>query len=59
MNWGQIEGKWKQSMGKVKEAWGKLTDDDLTAVNGKKGAPCRQDSGTLWNREGRRGEAGR
>jgi uncharacterized protein YjbJ (UPF0337 family) len=36
MNWGQIEGKWKQSMGKVKEAWGKLTDDDLTAVNGKK-----------------------
>ena len=23
--------------GKVKEKWGKLTDDDLTAINGKKG----------------------
>jgi uncharacterized protein YjbJ (UPF0337 family) len=36
MNWDQIEGKWKQSSGKVKEKWGKLTDDDLTAINGKK-----------------------
>jgi uncharacterized protein YjbJ (UPF0337 family) len=36
MNWDQIEGQWKQSLGKVKEKWGKLTDDDLTAINGKK-----------------------
>ena len=36
MNWDQIEGKWKQSMGKVRVKWGKLTDDDVTAVNGKK-----------------------
>jgi uncharacterized protein YjbJ (UPF0337 family) len=36
MNWDQIEGMWKQSMGKVKEKWGKLTDDDLTVINGKK-----------------------
>jgi uncharacterized protein YjbJ (UPF0337 family) len=36
MNWDQIEGKWKQSVGQVKEQWGKLTDDDLTLVNGKK-----------------------
>jgi uncharacterized protein YjbJ (UPF0337 family) len=36
MNWDQIEGKWKQSTGKVKEKWGKLTDDDLTIINGKK-----------------------
>ena len=36
MNWDQIEGKWKQSMGKVKEKWGKLTDDDMTTINGKK-----------------------
>jgi uncharacterized protein YjbJ (UPF0337 family) len=35
MNWDQIEGKWKQSVGRVKEKWGKLTDDDLTAINGK------------------------
>jgi uncharacterized protein YjbJ (UPF0337 family) len=36
MNWDQIEGKWKQSMGKVKAKWGKLTDDDMTVINGKK-----------------------
>lgn len=36
MNWDQIEGMWKQSMGKVKVKWGKLTDDDLTVINGKK-----------------------
>jgi uncharacterized protein YjbJ (UPF0337 family) len=36
MNWDQIEGNWKQFTGKVKEKWGKLTDDDLTAIGGKK-----------------------
>src|SRR5580704_15256969 len=36
MNSDQMEGKWKQAVGKVKEKWGKLTDDDLTAINGQK-----------------------
>lgn len=36
MNWDQIQGKWKQSAGKIKEKWGKLTDDDLTTINGKR-----------------------
>lgn len=36
MNWDLIEGKWKQSLAKVKVKWGKLTDDDVTAVNGKR-----------------------
>lgn len=36
MNWDQIQGKWKQAGGKVKEKWGKLTDDDLTTINGQK-----------------------
>lgn len=36
MNWDEIAGQWKQSTGKVKEKWGKLTDDDLTVINGKK-----------------------
>jgi uncharacterized protein YjbJ (UPF0337 family) len=26
---------WKQVTGKAKEQWGKLTDDDLTVINGK------------------------
>ena len=36
MNWDRIEGNWKQFKGKVKSEWGKLTDDDLTLLDGKK-----------------------
>lgn len=36
MNSDQFEGKWKQLKGTVKQRWGKLTDDDLTALSGKK-----------------------
>lgn len=35
MNAEQIKGNWKQLKGKVKEQWGKLTDDDLTVINGR------------------------
>lgn len=48
MNWDQIQGNWKQVTGKVKEKWGKLTDDDLTAVAGKRD----QLAGVLQNRYG-------
>ena len=34
MNRDQIQGEWKQLKGKAKEQWGKLTDDDLTRVEG-------------------------
>jgi uncharacterized protein YjbJ (UPF0337 family) len=30
-----IQGNWQQLKGKVKEQWGKLTDDDLTYLEGK------------------------
>ena len=36
MDWDRVEGGWKQFTGKVKEKWGKLTDDDLTTINGKR-----------------------
>lgn len=36
MNWDQAAGNWKQFTGKIKEGWGKLTDDDLTEVDGKR-----------------------
>ena len=36
MNWDRIEGGWKQFSGKVKEQWGKLTDDELTQINGNR-----------------------
>ena len=31
-----LSGKWKQLKGNVKEQWGKLTDDDLTKIDGKR-----------------------
>ena len=34
MDWNRIEGNWKQTGGKIKEKWGKLTDGDLTQING-------------------------
>jgi uncharacterized protein YjbJ (UPF0337 family) len=36
MDWNQVEGNWKEVKGKVKEKWAKLTDDDLTAINGRR-----------------------
>jgi uncharacterized protein YjbJ (UPF0337 family) len=36
MNKDTIQGDWNVVKGKVKEKWGKLTDDDLTAISGKK-----------------------
>jgi uncharacterized protein YjbJ (UPF0337 family) len=35
MNWDRVQGNWKQLTGKVKEQWGKLTEDDITVINGK------------------------
>ena len=34
--WSEVEGNWNQFKGKLKEKWGKLTDDDLTYMEGKR-----------------------
>ena len=34
MNEDIIKGKWSQLSGKLKEKWGKLTDDDLSQLDG-------------------------
>jgi uncharacterized protein YjbJ (UPF0337 family) len=36
MNADQIKGNWKQLKGKIKTQWGKLTDDDLTVIDGER-----------------------
>ena len=36
MDWNRVQGSWKQLEGKVKAKWVKLTDDDLTAINGRR-----------------------
>ena len=36
MDWNRVEGNWKQVKGTVKQKWGQLTDDDLTAIDGKR-----------------------
>jgi uncharacterized protein YjbJ (UPF0337 family) len=35
MNTDELQGKWKQMKGSIKERWGKLTDDDVTMINGR------------------------
>ncbi len=34
MNSDELKGKWKQLQGSAKEQWGKLTDDDLSRIEG-------------------------
>jgi len=34
MNKDTIQGKWKEIKGKVKQQWGKLTDDDISRIEG-------------------------
>ena len=36
MNKDEIGGNWKQFKGKAKQKWGKLTDDDMTVIEGKR-----------------------
>lgn len=36
MNWDQVKGNWKQAKGELKSRWGKLTDDDLTYIDGQR-----------------------
>ncbi|WP_411201597.1 CsbD family protein [Kosakonia cowanii] len=36
MNKDEVGGNWKQFKGTVKEKWGKLTDDDMTVIEGKR-----------------------
>ena len=35
MNADILKGKWKEMKGGVKEKWGKLTDDDLSQIEGR------------------------
>jgi uncharacterized protein YjbJ (UPF0337 family) len=36
MNWDRVEGNWKHLKGKIKEQWGRITDDELTQIEGKR-----------------------
>ncbi len=36
MNTDMLKGDWTNLKGKIKEKWGKLTDDDLTVIEGKR-----------------------
>lgn len=38
MNKETLAGKWHELKGNVKEKWGKLTDSDITQINGKREA---------------------
>jgi uncharacterized protein YjbJ (UPF0337 family) len=36
MNWDRVQGNWKQLKGLVQQKWGKLTDDQITAIDGQR-----------------------
>jgi uncharacterized protein YjbJ (UPF0337 family) len=36
MNWDRVQGNWKQFKGSVQQKWSKLTDDHVTAIDGKR-----------------------
>ena len=36
MDWDRVEGNWQQMEGRIKEQWGKLTNDDLSVINGRR-----------------------
>ncbi len=36
MNKNTMKGQWTQMKGEVKKQWGKLTDDDLTVIEGQR-----------------------
>jgi uncharacterized protein YjbJ (UPF0337 family) len=56
VNTDTVQGNWQQLKGKIKEQWGKLTDDDLTYLEGKQD----QLAGKIQERYGiARGEAER
>ena len=36
MNWDRVEGNWTEFKGKAQRQWGKLTNDDLTVIEGRR-----------------------
>jgi uncharacterized protein YjbJ (UPF0337 family) len=36
MNWDQIQTDWMQFKGKLRHNWAKLTDEDITRINGRR-----------------------
>ena len=36
MNWKQIQDKWHDYKGQIQQRWAKLTDDDITIINGRR-----------------------
>lgn len=36
MNKDTFQGKWQEIKGSIKEKWGKLTNDDITMINGRR-----------------------
>lgn len=48
MNKDEAGGNWKQFKGKVKEQWGKLTDDDMTIIEGKRDQLVGKIQKPLW-----------
>ena len=36
MDWNTVEGNWKEMKGEIKKQWNKLTDDEISQIEGKR-----------------------
>lgn len=52
MNWDMLQGNWTQFKGSIQKQWGRLTNDDLTMINGDR----MRLAGLLQERYGRKKE---
>lgn len=53
MNWDTVKGNWKQWQGSFQKQWGRLTDDDITQIEGER----LRLSGLIQERYGRTKDA--
>lgn len=53
MNWDTVKGNWKQWQGSIQKQWGRLTDDDITQIEGER----LRLSGLIQERYGRTKDA--
>ncbi len=35
-SWDRVKGNWNKYAGQVRQQWGKLTEDDITVINGQR-----------------------
>jgi uncharacterized protein YjbJ (UPF0337 family) len=53
MTWDQIEGNWLHFKGRLRHNWVKLTDEDITRINGRRDELVAEREVGAWMRSQR------